>query len=66
MFNIFQIKQIWFPLFRLNFLKSALNRAHECHKGFYLYQQNVETEVSLISVTFIIALFNVSLNAVKL
>jgi hypothetical protein len=66
LFNIFQIKQIWFPLFRLNFLKSALNRAHECHKGFYLYQQNVETEVSLISVTFIIALFNVSLNAVKL
>jgi hypothetical protein len=66
LFNIFQIKQIWFPLFRLNFLKSALNRAHECHKGFYLYQQNVETEVSLISVTFIIALLNVSLNAVKL
>lgn len=44
---IFQIKKIWFPLYRLNFLKSALSRAHDCHKGYYLYQQGLESDVSL-------------------
>lgn len=40
------IKGVWFPLYRLNFLKSALNRAYECRRGFYLYQQNLESEIN--------------------
>ncbi|CAG2110942.1 unnamed protein product [Medioppia subpectinata] len=40
------IKQIWFPLFRMSFLRSALNRAYDCRKGFYLYQQNIESDLS--------------------
>jgi optic atrophy protein 1 len=39
------IKQVWYPLYRLNFLKNALNRANDCRKGFYLYSQGLESEL---------------------
>ncbi|XP_054160481.1 dynamin-like 120 kDa protein, mitochondrial isoform X2 [Oppia nitens] len=39
------IKQIWFPLYRLSFLKFAINRVYDCRKVFYLYQQNIETDL---------------------
>ncbi|CAG2117219.1 unnamed protein product [Medioppia subpectinata] len=44
------IKQIWFPLFRMSFLRSALNKAYDCRKGFYLYQQNIESD-RMIAIT---------------
>lgn len=40
------IREIWYPLYRRNFLKKALLRANDCKKSFYLYsQQGTETEV---------------------
>lgn len=40
------IKQVWYLMFRSQFLKSALNRAHECKREFYMYQQGMESEVN--------------------
>lgn len=40
------IKQVWYLLFRSQFLRSALNRAFECRREFYMYQQGMESEVN--------------------
>lgn len=42
------IREIWYPLYRRNFLKKALLRANDCKKSFYLYsQQGADSEVRL-------------------
>ena len=40
------IKQVWYLMFRSQFLKSALNRCHECKREFYMYSQGMESEVN--------------------
>ncbi|RWS10357.1 hypothetical protein B4U79_01964 [Dinothrombium tinctorium] len=41
-----RIKQVWYPLYRVNFLKASLNRASDCRKGFYMYHQGLESELN--------------------
>lgn len=40
------IKQVWYLMFRSQFLSSALNRCHECKREFYMYSQGMESEVN--------------------
>ncbi|RWS26518.1 hypothetical protein B4U80_03302 [Leptotrombidium deliense] len=40
------IKQVWYPLYRINFLKRSLNRANDCRKCFYMYHQGLESDVN--------------------
>ena len=40
------IRETWYPVYRRNFLNSALSRAHDMRKSYYLYtQQNDNFEV---------------------
>ncbi|KAL0277072.1 UNVERIFIED_CONTAM: hypothetical protein PYX00_004482 [Menopon gallinae] len=38
------IKETWHPLYRNHFLNKSLGKAYECKKGFYMYQQGLESE----------------------
>lgn len=40
------IKDTWHPVYRRHFLKQSLARAYDCRKGFFLYHEGLETEVS--------------------
>lgn len=41
------IRETWYPIYRLHFLKQALNRAYDCRKAYYLYtQQGAQCEVN--------------------
>ncbi|UYV65766.1 OPA1 [Cordylochernes scorpioides] len=40
------IKHVWHTLYRHRFLKKSLNHANDCRKGFFLYQQGLDTELS--------------------
>lgn len=46
------IKEVWNPQHELYFLKKALARSQECKKGFYLYQQGLETDLECGDVVF--------------
>ena len=39
------IRETWHPVYRKNFLTKALSRCHDCRRGFYIYNQGVETDV---------------------
>merc|ERR1711881_290972 len=39
------IRETWYPVFRKNFLRLALGKCYDCRKGFWMYQQGVETEL---------------------
>ncbi|XP_076365189.1 opa1 mitochondrial dynamin like GTPase [Tachypleus tridentatus] len=39
------IKEMWYPVYRLHFLRKAHNKVQECRKGFYLYHQGLESEL---------------------
>jgi hypothetical protein len=39
------IRETWHPVFRRNFLRRALSRCYDCRRGFYMYNQALETEV---------------------
>lgn len=43
------IRETWHPVYRKNFLQKALSRCHECRRGFYLYNQGLENDVSAAS-----------------
>ncbi|XP_015792398.1 dynamin-like 120 kDa protein, mitochondrial isoform X2 [Tetranychus urticae] len=38
------IKDVWFHLYRINFIKKVLERCEECKKCFYLYKQGIEVD----------------------
>ncbi|XP_053201984.1 dynamin-like 120 kDa protein, mitochondrial isoform X2 [Panonychus citri] len=38
------IKNIWFHVYRIHFIKKVLERCEECKKCFYLYKQGIEVE----------------------
>ena len=40
------IKQVWFLLFRQHFLRNSLNRANDCRRAFYLYNQGMDAEIN--------------------
>jgi len=39
------IRETWHPVFRRSFLRGALGRCYDCRRGFYMYRNNVETEL---------------------
>jgi len=39
------IRETWYPVFRRNFLRQALGKCYDCRKGFWMYQQGVETDL---------------------
>jgi len=39
------IRETWYPVFRRCFLRGALGRCYDCRKGFWMYQQGVETDL---------------------
>lgn len=39
------IRQTWHPVYRRHFLRRALSRCYDCRRGFYMYNQGLETEV---------------------
>jgi optic atrophy protein 1 len=39
------IRATWHPVYRRHFLRRSLNKASDCRKGFFMYQQGLETEV---------------------
>jgi len=39
------IRETWYPVFRRSFLRGALGRCYDCRKGFWMYQQGVETDL---------------------
>lgn len=39
------VRDTWHVVFRRHFLNRSLARAYDCRKGFYLYNQGLETEV---------------------
>jgi len=39
------IRETWYPVFRRNFLRLALGKCYDCRKGFWMYQQGVETDL---------------------
>lgn len=41
------VRDTWHVIFRRHFLNRSLARAYDCRKGFYLYNQGLETEVNL-------------------
>jgi optic atrophy protein 1 len=42
------VRETWHPVYRRHFLKQSLARAYDCRKGYYLYHQGLESEVSLV------------------
>ncbi|GIY77322.1 dynamin-like 120 kDa protein, mitochondrial [Caerostris darwini] len=40
-----QIKQVWHPLHRKNFLEKSLQKAYDCKRAFYLYHQGLDSEI---------------------
>ena len=40
------IRQTWHPVYRRHFLRKSLARVYDCRKGFYMYHQGLECEVS--------------------
>ena len=40
------IRQTWHPVYRRHFLRRALSRCYDCRRGFYMYNQGLETEVT--------------------
>lgn len=44
------IRETWYPVYRMHFLKRALSRAYDCRKGFYLYtQQQGNSNMDLVN-----------------
>jgi len=39
------IRDTWHPVYRRNFLRNALGRCYDCKRGFWMYQQGMETEL---------------------
>ncbi|XP_015908038.1 dynamin-like GTPase OPA1, mitochondrial isoform X2 [Parasteatoda tepidariorum] len=39
------IKQVWHPLHRKHFLERSLQKAYDCKRAFYLYQQGLDSEM---------------------
>ena len=39
------VRETWYPVFRRNFLRQALGKCYDCRKGFWMYQQGVETDL---------------------
>lgn len=39
------IEQTWHPVYRRHFLRKSCFKAQDCRKGFYVYQQGLESEV---------------------
>lgn len=44
------VRDTWHVVFRRHFLNRSLARAYDCRKGFYLYNQGLETEVRVYAV----------------
>ena len=43
------IRETWHPVYRRNFLNKALARCQDCRRGFYIYNQGIESDVSTIN-----------------
>merc|ERR1712223_1535820 len=39
------VRETWYPTYRRHFLRGALARCYDCRRGFWMYQQGVETEL---------------------
>jgi len=39
------IRETWYPVYRRNFLRGALGRCYDCRRGYWMYQQGVETDL---------------------
>ncbi|XP_023335383.1 dynamin-like 120 kDa protein, mitochondrial [Eurytemora carolleeae] len=39
------IRETWYPVFRRHFLRGALGRCYDCRRGYWMYQQGMETEL---------------------
>ncbi len=39
------IRDTWHPVYRRHFLRRSLGRCYDCRRGFYMYNQGLETEV---------------------
>jgi len=39
------IRETWYPVYRRHFLRGALGRCYDCRRGYYMYQQGLETEL---------------------
>jgi len=39
------IRETWYPVYRRHFLKGAQDRCNDCRRGFWMYQQGVETDL---------------------
>jgi len=40
------IRETWYPVYRRHFLRSALSRCYDCRRGYWMYHQGLETELS--------------------
>ena len=40
------IRETWHPVYRRSFLTKALSRCQDCRRGFYIYNQGIESDVS--------------------
>lgn len=39
------IRETWYPVYRRHFLRGALGRCYDCRRGFWMYQQGIESDV---------------------
>ena len=52
------IRETWHPVYRRNFLQKALARCQDCRRGFYIYNQGVESDVSISLEVFFLSAIN--------
>lgn len=38
------IRETWYPVYRRHFLRGALGRCYDCRRGYWLYQQGIDSD----------------------